>query len=128
MNPYPVKIVSGVVEEGRTVLLLKRKNTSIFDGYWAFPVGHCEPLENEVDTLRREMFEEVGIQVIDSEFFTRLYDNESEVEHAVYKVLDWRGGIKNNEPELCEEVGWYDLDNLPSPLTPSTKKVLDYLK
>ncbi len=128
MSQYPTKIVSGLLQEEDAVLLCFRKNTSDFSEHWALPVGHCEQGENETDTLRRELFEEIGIQLIDAEFFTRLFDNAEGIEHAVYRVLDWRGGIQNCEPEYCDEVGWFLLSQLPEPLTPATKRILESLE
>jgi len=128
MTRYPVKIVSGLILEEDSILLCLRKNTLVFDGYWSLPVGHCEKGENEVDTLRRELYEEIGIQVIDSEFVTRLFDNEEGIEHAVYKVLDWRGGISNREPELCADIGWFSINKLPEPLTPASQIIVKGLK
>lgn len=128
MTQYPEKIVSGAIIEEGSILLCLRKNTQVYDGHWSLPVGHCEISENGVDTLRRELYEEIGIQVIDSEFVTRLFDNEKGIEHLVYRVLDWRGGITNREPELCEDIGWFPLDAPPQPLTPATQIIIEGLK
>ena len=33
-----------------------------------------------------------------------------------HKVLVDRGKVKNGEPHKFDEIGWFKLDNLPSPL------------
>ena len=39
-------------------LILKRRDNSI----WEFPKGHIKKDENELDTLKREIYEEIGIE------------------------------------------------------------------
>ena len=41
------------------VLLIRHKN----GGHWAFPKGHVEHVETEVETARREIWEETGLKV-----------------------------------------------------------------
>ncbi len=127
MKNTPTQIVSGLLLKNDQCLLCLRKNTGVFDGHWALPVGHREAGENEIDTLRRELFEELAIQLIDAMQLSRLFDNEKQIEHSVYQVLDWRGELVNNEPQLCAKVDWFCLNDLPSPLTPATAKVLKSL-
>ncbi|WP_196140591.1 NUDIX domain-containing protein [Aliikangiella sp. G2MR2-5] len=118
------RIVSGLIVEDQKVLLCFRINTKHFPLHWSLPVGHIESHENEQDALRRELFEELAIQVIDSVKLTTLYDNENEIEHSVYRVSDWRGQIKNREPHLCQKIGWFSFNELPTPLTPPTQTIL----
>ena len=122
-----LKIVSGVLLQDNQILLCLRKNTEFYPNHWAFPVGRLEQGENYLDALRRELFEEIGVQLIEAENLTTLYDYELNVEHVVYRVNVWRGQIENLEPELCESVAWFSLADLPQPLTPATQKIIDSL-
>ena len=123
-----LKLVSGVLHRADKVLLGLRKNTQYYPGYWGLPGGRLESGENFVDALRRELFEEVGVQMIDGENITTLYDHELQIEHEVFSVIEWRGEPKNLEPELCEEIQWFSFDNLPEPITPASQKIIDSLK
>lgn len=123
-----MKIVSGVLQQEQQVLLCLRKNTEFYPDYWAFPVGRVEAGENFIDALRRELFEEIGVQMLNCENLTTLYDYEQNIEHVVYKVSEWRGEIDNMEPEFCQSVEWFSLDSLPSPLTPATQNILKSLE
>ena len=125
---YSVRIVSGLIIQDDCVLLCLRKNTKDYSGYWALPAGHIEKHENEQDSLRRELFEELDIQVIDSVKITTLYDNALKIEHAVFNVAEWRGQVFNKEPHLCAQIGWFPLDHLPSPLTPSSLTIIESLQ
>jgi len=120
----PVNIVSGVLLKKQSVLLGLRKNTKDYPGYWALPVGHVEEGENVIDALRRELFEEIGVQMLDCENITTLIDNENNIRHSVFKVTRWRGEAQNLEPQLCQQIEWFELERLPQPLTPATQKLL----
>lgn len=122
-----LKLVSGVLYKNDGVLLGLRKNTEYFPGFWALPGGRLEPDENFVDALRRELFEEIGIQMIDGENITTLYDHEQQIEHEVFSVTEWRGEPTNLEPMLCEKIQWFALDQLPRPITPASQKIIDSL-
>ena len=119
-----MQIVSGVLQQEGKILLCLRKNTEFYPDYWAFPVGRLESGENFVDALRRELFEEVNIQMINGQNLTTLYDPQQDVEHMVYLVTEWRGEVRNLEPHLCDSVKWFALDELPQPLTPATERII----
>lgn len=49
---------------GRRVLL-GRRTTAPWNGYWAFPGGRCEPGEDAREAAVRELAEETGIRLVD---------------------------------------------------------------
>ncbi|BCX04294.1 MAG: diadenosine 5'5'''-P1,P4-tetraphosphate pyrophosphohydrolase [Candidatus Roseilinea sp.] len=62
MSSQPIERSFGVIpvyrKDGQTYFLLIRHNS----GHWAFPKGHAEPGEGEMETARRELREETGIR------------------------------------------------------------------
>ena len=60
-------IVVGVIQNaaGEYLICRKPKNRGVFPGQWALPGGGIEPGERMEAALRREIQEEVGIQVFD---------------------------------------------------------------
>ena len=40
----------------------------------------------------------------------------------------WSGEIQNMEPEKCDELAWYDLDNLPENMVPEVKSALEHIE
>ncbi len=61
------KVVTGIIfnMENEKVLVIKRKqDEEIHGGVWAFPGGKMEAGEHEEETLRRELKEEVGLDLI----------------------------------------------------------------
>ena len=122
-----VKVVSAILQMDGDVLLCLRVNTKHAADHWSLPMGHVEPGENNIDALRRELYEEIGIQLIDCQLFTTLFDNELNIENNIYEVTQWRGEAENREPELCAAIRWFSFDNLPSPITVATESVLTSL-
>jgi 8-oxo-dGTP pyrophosphatase MutT (NUDIX family) len=122
-----VKVVSAILQLDEDVLLCLRANTKHAPRHWSLPIGHVESGENNIDALRRELYEEIGIQLIDCQLFTTLYDNELNIENNIYQVTQWRGEVENREPNLCAAIRWHSISRLPSPLTVATEAVLTIL-
>jgi len=58
-----VLVVAGVLLEQGRVLLTQRKPGTHLEGTWELPGGKIEPGEDPRDALRRELREEIGIEV-----------------------------------------------------------------
>ncbi len=61
-------IASAVIRnDNDEILLLKREGTKTFQGCWQLPEGKLEENEKPQDALRREIREELGVDVDTSE-------------------------------------------------------------
>jgi len=59
---------------GDKFLIVKRhKNEIAFPGKWAFPGGKVEKGQNVLETLKKEIMEEVGLEIEDSKKFIKDY-------------------------------------------------------
>ena len=106
-----------VLRDGK-VLLGKRKG-SHGAGEWQFPGGHLEYMESLKECARREVKEEVGIEINNIRFLFLANVKKYKPKHYVNigLVADYKSGEpKTLEPEKSESWGWYDLDKLPSPM------------
>jgi ADP-ribose pyrophosphatase YjhB (NUDIX family) len=78
-----------------------------------------------------EVREEAGIEIKNIRFL-RVYNlKEFKPKHYldISFVSDWASGEPMvMEPEKCESWGWYDLDNLPSPLFAGIKETIESYK
>jgi len=58
-----VEVAAGLIHHEGRYLIARRKPGVHLAGYWEFPGGKREPGESLEDCLRRELFEELRIQV-----------------------------------------------------------------
>ena len=125
---YNTYLVSGILLKDEKVLLSLRANTKDFADYWSLPVGHVEPRETELQAIERELGEELGIILASAIPFCYLVDPEQAISHQVYMITQWQREVKNMEPDYCAEIRWCDFDDLPNPITPVTRDILERVK
>lgn len=58
-----VKTVAGIIEYPDGSILLQRRAVPPYKGMWGLPGGHIKYGEGETEALRREVLEEVGVEV-----------------------------------------------------------------
>jgi 8-oxo-dGTP diphosphatase len=58
-----VQVVAAVVVRGDRYLITQRMAKAVFPLYWEFPGGKVEPGEDDATALRREMREELDVDV-----------------------------------------------------------------
>jgi 8-oxo-dGTP diphosphatase len=68
-----VWVAAGVVIEDRTVLLSQRRSGTHLAGAWEFPGGKVEAGEDPRETARRELREELSIEVVVGEILDVAY-------------------------------------------------------
>lgn len=72
-----VHVVCAILQKGNTILIAQRKSGE-FAGLWEFPGGKIEGNETHEDALRRELREELDVEIlIDEYFMTRTYQYAS---------------------------------------------------
>lgn len=60
----PVRVVAAVVARGDALLVCRRPPHKRHGDLWEFPGGKCEPGESDADAARRELREELGVEVL----------------------------------------------------------------
>lgn len=102
------------------ILLQKRQNTGYMDGYWDFSAsGHVEENESMKMAAMREAKEEIGvnIKIEDLEPMCIIHKNKGLIYYNGYfKVTKWEKDPCINEPQKCEEIRWFKIDELPENL------------
>ena len=62
-----IEVVAAVIFNSRgEFLLAQRPHGKVYAGYWEFPGGKVEPVEDILTALKRELHEELGIDVTDA--------------------------------------------------------------
>lgn len=106
-----------ILKQQDRVLFQLRKNTGYCDGMWSLMAGHVEDGESATDGLIREANEELGIELIPSDLkvvhVMHRRSNRFNVD-VFFECTTWRGTIQNREPEKCECIEFFSLDQLPT--------------
>ncbi|MEI6728553.1 MAG: NUDIX domain-containing protein [bacterium] len=115
-----------IFRQGNKVLLLKRANTGYADGKYSIVAGHVDAGESFVKAAIREAKEEAGILVEPDDLKLALTLHRQREDGLVdmncfFEVGNYSGEIKNNEPGKCDDLSWFDEDNLP-------ENTLDYVR
>ncbi|MBL8251540.1 MAG: 8-oxo-dGTP diphosphatase MutT [Candidatus Competibacter sp.] len=103
MNEDPaavVRVAVGIVADSAgAVLIARRPQTAHQGGLWEFPGGKVEPGETVDMALRRELREELGIQVQTAEPWLRVEHaySDKRVLLEVWRVIDYRGEARGRE-------------------------------
>ncbi len=123
-----------VLKKDNKVLLLRRYNTGYEDGNYSMVAGHVDEGETFTEAIIREAEEEAGI-LIDPQNLevvhimhrsTGLAENNERVD--VFFLTDkWQGEVTNKEPHKCDDLSWFDLNDIPENTIPYIKIALEKL-
>jgi 8-oxo-dGTP diphosphatase len=71
--------------------------------------GHVEPDERPEDALRREIAEELGVELkgVDGGPVLHRVVPDTGLDLTVWVARCWRGNITNMEPEEHDDIGWF---------------------
>ncbi|MGC4943077.1 NUDIX hydrolase [Kribbella sp. DT2] len=122
-----------VLRRGDEVLMLLRANTGYMDGYWAVPAGHVEQGESVLAAARREVLEEVGVEIDPADLVPltamhRTGGNGEWIDERIdffFTASRWSGEPRSMEPGKADGLAWYPLDRLPDPVVPHEARVLE---
>lgn len=124
----PVAAVNAAILNDKNEVLLTRRSPQVREpGKWCLPGGHFEGGETWIEAMRREVREEVGIEVLGERLIGVYSDPALTVTSDVskdgfrrqflvvlFEVTQFRGEIKPNEE--VDLWGWYTMNNLPEPM------------
>jgi 8-oxo-dGTP pyrophosphatase MutT (NUDIX family) len=118
------------------VLLQLRQGTGFRDGYWAAgAAGHVELGESVHAAACREAAEELGVSIAPDALtpvtvMHRTQSNHSPIDERVdffFTVRRWSGRAVGRESAKIADLRWFPLDDLPEPVVPHEKIVLEGL-
>lgn len=123
---------SFVVHDGQGNVLLQKRGHKARDeqGRWDVGGGAIEFGESIDEAVRREIKEELCTEPSEIDFLT-VYDAHREHEGSkthwiaiMHAVKVDPSKVKIGEPDKIDELGWFNLSNLPSPLHSQAMKSL----
>ena len=125
-------VFTAIIQDGK-VLLMRRTNTGWMDGYYDLPAGHLEDQERLKDGAVRELKEEAGIVADPSNLkLIHLYQNHHRPDNPhyghIFLAVMWKGEPRLGDPKKSDDIGFFELNNLPEKTTPYVKEALKNLK
>jgi ADP-ribose pyrophosphatase YjhB (NUDIX family) len=134
MKKYTGKTSTAIIPYPDSKILLIKRNTVPFIGYWALPGGRMDPGETVGQTIIREVREETGLEITIvckvGEYVEKGVKDDVEYEYypTCFLVKPVGGEIKMQESEI-QEINLFNLNQLPTPLAFEHEKMIrDYLK
>ena len=111
-----------IVKNGNKILLSLRKNTGYMDGYYGLVSGHVDGNEPARFACIREAMEEAGMEISMEELkigcMMHRLTSERECMDIFFVLEDYYGKLENMEPEKCDGLKYFDMDNLPENIIP----------
>ena len=121
MVKYSGRTATAIIEFPQDTILLIKRDTVPFKGYWALPGGRAEPGETVEQTIIREVKEETGLDVTVVRKIGEYHEQgvQGGVEYDYYpacflvKVVG--GEMKRQQGEI-QEIQLFSLDDVPEQL------------
>ena len=114
-----IKVVCGIVWKEGKILLARKRPDKPLGGFWEFPGGKIEANEEPINALKRELLEELGLEIINIHYLdTHLYtDSSISIEligyHADFKEATF--DLKNHDKiEFVAPVKLMEYDIAPA--------------
>lgn len=119
-----------ILRDGK--LLLCKRIKAPEAGHWNIVGGKVDHMEPAELAARREAEEETGLSIGPIRYLGITEQViEADRQHWIsllYVTDDTTGDPQLTEPDKLSEIGWFDLDDLPQPLSVFTQTVLTYLR
>ncbi len=111
------------------ILLSKRYNTGYFDGNYSFPAGHLDGNETLKQGMVREVKEEISVDLDQNDLelihvMNRKIPNDERLDFF-FSVKKWQGEPKIIETDKCDDLSWFELNDLPKNIIPYIKQAID---
>lgn len=104
--------VHAIIIKDNKILLQRRSNKNKHGyGKLGLPAGHLEKNENVYQAIKREMKEELNIEIINPQLVQVMNLNGDTDVYDAYFFLcqDYNGNIINNEKNNAKDLEWHDL-------------------
>lgn len=121
LKKYSGKTSTAIIPFPENKILLIKRNTIPFKGYWALPGGRMDPGETIEQTIVREVKEETGLNITIvsklGEYIEKGVKDDVKYEYypTCFVVKPVSGEIRKQESEI-QEIKLFSLNELPKPL------------
>jgi 8-oxo-dGTP diphosphatase len=104
-------VVAGIMERNNEYFVAQRPHDKHLGGYWEFPGGKIDEGETPEAALKREMLEELKINVSVGK---RIAETTNEYEDRVVTLLFYECSLESGEIVLTEHIdaGWVNVSQM----------------
>jgi len=129
-KPILLVAAAALVDRDNRVLISKRPEGKSLGGLWEFPGGKVDPGETPEAALRRELAEELAIDVCETCLAPFTFASHSYADFhllmPLYLCRNWEGEI---EPQEGQEIAWVRANRLSSyPMPPADAPLIPWLR
>jgi len=125
VDVLPIASVEAIISKDDSLLFLRRKNSPV-KGQWWFPGGRVRKGETLAEALYREVKEETGLEVIESELvnvYSRIFDKRHDI------TIAYLCKCKGDKIVLNDEHSEYKyFKSLPNSSHPYLAQIIDDLR
>ena len=118
-----IRVVCGLIYKDDKILLTRRKKGKSLEGYWEFPGGKVEKEETDTIALKRELKEELGLEISELNYFSENKHNYNtfSIHLVAYKCTaldDPKKLVDHDKFEwvMVNEIGDFNLADADRPL------------
>ncbi len=101
-----MEVVACVLKKQQKILISNRPPDKDFSGFYEFPGGKVQIGEYMLEALRREIFEELGVNIkLNKTYYLksfRISQNTKKISLNFFICLGWTGKIINKEKQEIE--------------------------
>ena len=112
-NNLPKVVVGGLIYQNEKILICQRKKEGDHPLKWEFPGGKLKDSENNKEALKRELKEELSIEVNEMIFFDEyLYEYKKlskNLKLVFFQIFQFEGEIQN---KVHQQLKWIDISKL----------------
>jgi 8-oxo-dGTP diphosphatase len=129
-KPILLVAAAALIDRDNRVLISKRPEGKSLAGLWEFPGGKVDPGETPEEALRRELKEELDIEVCETCLAPFTFASHSyETFHLLMPLFlcrNWEGDLT---PREGQEVAWVRANRLASyPMPPADLPLIPWLR
>lgn len=115
MTGMRARVAAAVLRRDDTFLLGHRTGSrAAYPSVWDLPGGHIDDGETPEQAIRRELIEELGVEIdVRSSHLLSTVERPG-VSMAIFVVDSWTGTPQNADPEEHDDIQWFSLADLAS--------------
>lgn len=125
VEPHFTVTAGAVVTDNRGRVLLLKHNFRAGSG-WGIPGGFIEKGEQPEAAIRRELREEVGLEVEDAKLVAARTLKVAQQVELLYRCRALDGDSREAKPQNMEikRTGWFDAESLPPELSDDQRRLI----